>query len=297
MNCDISACTSLGLAVKQAVQAAGWKFVSIPTQIENPQSQVTAMQEALRYKPSYLITGGIPETSGWESEVPIYKKDHIGIIPLLTDTPVGGGIVGQVGGDVGTIDGTEAADWFISDSDGKGSALLVNTTGIEQLTLYSTAFAATVAANCPGCTVTTLTLAESESVTSQYDSSIVSDLLANPSIGYVMINHLPFADGLVSALSAAGLAGKVKIEGQDADVVAETEIQNGTASAMTGNPIAIASWMAVDLALRNSEGMKYPPNGYPVPIQLLTQNVNFTPSNSANPPNIVKSFKALWHVK
>ena len=48
-------------------------------------------------------------------------------------------------------------------------------------------------------------------------SDLVSALRSNSSANYLVFDDGPFADGITSALSAAGLSGKVKVIGEAAD--------------------------------------------------------------------------------
>ena len=88
----------------------------------------------------------------------------------------------------------------------------------------------------------------------------------------VTIKHGPFADGITSALSAAGLS-KVKIIGEAADTAGIAALKNGSEAAWTGFDPGYESYENMDIAFRDTEGMPIPlAQEAQQPTQLLTKD-------------------------
>jgi ABC-type sugar transport system substrate-binding protein len=65
----------------------------------------------------------------------------------------------------------------------------------------------------------------------------------------------PFANGIDSALSAAGLSNKVKIIGQAADESALANIKSGKYGGWTGFDPVYSTYVMMDSMFRDAEGM------------------------------------------
>ena len=150
--------------------------------------------------------------------------------------------------------------------------------------------------DCPDCKITELnnTIAQ---LGGQVVPAVVAALQKDRSINYVSSVNGPFLSGLPAALAAAGLSN-VKISAESGDVSNLTDVKSGKESAFTGLALHHASWNALDMVLRNMEGMSYDKEGNGgAPKQLLTKDVNFKIQNSFDvPSNYDTQFKKLWHV-
>ena len=72
-----------------------------------------------------------------------------------------------------------------------------------------------------------------------------------------MFDDGPFADGITSALSAAGLS-KVKVIGEAADQAGIAALKTGQEAAWTGFDPGYQSLEDMDIAFRDAEGMPIP---------------------------------------
>jgi ribose transport system substrate-binding protein len=159
-------------------------------------------------------------------------------------------------------------------------------------------FASTLAAGCQACKLTALDLTIPEIMSGAINSTIVTALQRDPTIKYVYMCDGAFADGLTSALDAAGLSS-IQVIGQAADTTIETAIKAGTnVKAFTALALNYGSYLMVDLAARWMEHMKIPSSADGgLPAQLLVHGGKFTVSESFDQPsNFVAQFKKLWKV-
>ena len=106
--------------------------------------------------------------------------------------------------------GKITADYFINDSGGKGNAVIEHVPAYPILDGFTTGFGNEVKAQCPGCKTSTTNVTIPDLVAGKVPSTLVSALRSNPSAKYLVFDDGPFADGVTSALSGAGLNGKVE---------------------------------------------------------------------------------------
>jgi D-xylose transport system substrate-binding protein len=78
--------------------------------------------------------------------------------------------------------------------------------------------------------------------------------LADNNIQAVIASNDGTAGGAIQALAAQGLAGKVPIAGQDADIAAAQRIVEGTQTGTVYKPLALLNRAAVELAMALAEG-------------------------------------------
>jgi ribose transport system substrate-binding protein len=297
LQCDIDQCASEGAGIQAATAAIGWHFKDIGFQSANPATLVAGLKQALQYHPAAVGFSGLPEAT-WASVLPAYKAAGVPIVvfavePVTIDNEV---IADFNGAADNEHYGQMLADWFIADSGGKGHALLVNVNAFVVLQDFSDAFRATVAKNCPGCTVTNLNETIPAATGGQLVPATVSALSKDSSINYAITSDGPFFTGLPAALAAAGLASRVKIAGQGGDVVNLTDVKIGKEAAYTGDSLTIGGWLMVDAALRHLEGMPIPADDA-LPTQLMVKGGTFQVSTSYNQPsNYASELESLWHV-
>jgi ribose transport system substrate-binding protein len=189
------------------------------------------------------------------------------------------------------------ARWFIADSGGKGHALLQRVDGFPIVKVWSDTFASTVAAECSECKITTLSNTIADASNGGIVSSIIPQLVGNPSINY-LFGDLEFYDGLPAAMKAANLTGKVKVAGETPDIIGEDYLKQGVFSAATPAGNNYAGWLAADAAFRYIMHLPIPAadSGY-LPYQLLFPNTTFTVNPGYTmPTDYPQQFEALWKV-
>jgi ABC-type sugar transport system substrate-binding protein len=107
----------------------------------------------------------------------------------------------------------------------------------------------------------------------------------------------PFADGITSALSAAGLNGKVKVIGEAADTAGIAALKNGSEAAWTGFDPGYQAYEDMDIAFRNAEGMTVPVAlEAQQPTQLLTKDTIGSTTNWSAPTDAQAQFMKLWQL-
>lgn len=300
MKCDVGQCTIEGDGIKAATEAIGWTYKEISYKSADPATLVSALQQALTYKPTVVALSGLPRAV-WESAAKQYQAAGVPIVVGY----VGGGqanvadpVIGEVGGDADvSAYGDMLAQWFIADSDAKGGAALLSVNDFPVLKTFSDSFKKSVAAGCSACKVTEVNATIPQITSGQAVTPLISAIQKDPSIGYVMSANMPFITGILGQLSAAGLKGKVKVAGESADIAALQLLKSGEYAASTGLALKYTGWLMVDEALRHLQGMTIQPNGGNLPKQLLTPDVSFDISDSYDKPaDFQAQFKKLWQV-
>lgn len=297
LQCELPQCAENYQAIQAATSAVGWHAKAINFNSGDPATFLSAMKQALTDKP-YAISFTVPPYQVWSSEVPAYTKAGVIIIPSYVGaTPINATIISNIAGpDHTNVTGKLVGDWFVSDSQGKGHALVVNVPAIGVLQAFSTSLINGVKADCPNCKLTNLNASTAQLGSNGVTPAIVSALQRDPSIKYVLLADGAFEPGLPAALKAAGLNG-IKIAGGGASIENESDVKNGTESAFVSEPLTIAGWVAVDAALRHSEHMTVTGTDGDVPVELVTKQNVGTPSAELNlPANYAAQFKKLWKV-
>jgi ribose transport system substrate-binding protein len=300
MKCQLADCTTYADAIKEATEAAGWNYRDISYDQSNPATLVDAMRQALRFNPDYVALSGISPATGWNSVLADYQKAGVKIIvsdlafPGDLPDPV---IANVAGGSNLQISGQAMADWFIADSGGVGKVLLQRVDDYPILKVFADSFASRVAEKCPDCTVTDLQTSIADGASGATVTNVVSQVKSHPDDNYVMSSYGPFIEGLPAALSSAGLSNKVKVASAYSSAITQAQIQRGEVKATTAGMAATVGWMIVDAALRSSEGMNVPTQGFPTPLWILTPDSKFTISNSLDrPTDFTAQYKKLWQV-
>jgi ribose transport system substrate-binding protein len=297
MLCELPQCKQDADAIQSAAQAVGWNFRAINFTNANPPSLIAGMQQALSYKPAAVALSGITEAV-WAGEIPAYQKAGVSIIPMNVGSiavsktvPVNIGSPSDLAG-VGDIIG----DWFVANSGGKGHAVFVDVPAFAVLHEYTEAAEATIAKECPQCSVSTLDISLNQVNNGGVIPAVVSAVQRDPSADYVLTSDGAFTAGLATSLRAIGRSS-VKIAGGDPSVQNEQDLLNGQAVAWTGQAYSYTGWEVVDAVARQLEGMPVPGSDGGWPLMLLTKANVGTPSNDLlQPANFEAQFKALWHV-
>ena len=232
----------------------------------------------------------------WSSVIPAYEKAGVKIIPEgAGPVPISSTVPAEVSDDNSAQqDAKLLADWFITDSGGKGHALLWGVPQLGVLKVFDDMFRPTVAQACSACKVTYLAEPFAAVAAGQNVSAIVSAVQRDRSIKYVITDEQALNTPLAGALKAAGITG-IKIGGPEIEAADETLIKSGNEAVGIPDALNIVGWMFIDAALRVSEHM--PAVSEDITPTLLTPSNPFTPSDSFNyPSDWQQRFKQLWHV-
>jgi ribose transport system substrate-binding protein len=283
-----------GLA--KLAQMAHWNYSLVSYDPANPGTFTQAETTALAKHPQYLVEAGLPLTA---SQLAMAKSAGAkwildSVYPVSVTSPV----IGQVDSYAqDALMGKITADYFVSDSGGKGNAVIEHVPAYPILDGFTTGFANEVKAQCPGCKLSTTNITIPDLVAGKVPSDLVSALRSNSSANYLVFDDGPFADGVTSALSAAGLNGKVKIIGEAADQAGIAALKSGSEAAWTGFDPGYQAYEDMDIAFRDAEGATIPLSQEGTqPTQLLTKDTIGSTTNWSAPTDAQAQFLKLWHL-
>lgn len=283
-----------GLA--KLAKAAGWNYSLVTYDPANPGTFTQAETTALAKHPQYLVEAGLPLTASQLAQAKNAGAKWIldSVYPVSVTDPV----IGQVDAYAqDALMGKITADYFVSDSGGKGNAVIEHVPSYPILDGFTTGFNNEVKAKCPDCKTSTTNITIPDLTAGKASSELVSALRSNSSANYLVFDDGPFADGITSALSAAGLNGKVKVIGEAADVAGIAALKNGSEAAWTGFDPGYQAYEDMDIAFRNAEGMTIPVAlEAQQPTQLLTKETIGSTTNWSAPTDAQAQFLKLWQL-
>jgi len=286
----------VGQGVQKLAQMAHWNYSLVSFDPANPGTFTQAETTALAKHPQYLVEAGEPLTATQLAMAKSAGAKFIlsSVYPVTVAPP----IIGQQDSSAeDALMGKIVADYFISDSGGKGNAVIEHVPAYPILDGFTTGFGNEVKAQCPNCKTSTTNVTIPDLVAGKVPSTLVSALRSNPSANYLVFDDGPFADGITSALAGAGLNGKVKVIGEAADQAGIAALKNGTEAAWTGFDQNYQALQDMDMAFRDSEGMPIPVAQEAVqPTQLLTKDTIGSTTNWSAPTDAEAQFLKLWHL-
>lgn len=300
LGCELVLCQINDVNMKEAATAAGLKYSKIAIKAADPATLVAAMQQALAMNPKPLgvAFAGTPEAV-WSSQIPAYEKAGVAIVPIgvgeTSDSP--SLPAGALNGPADIRAQAEGiGNFFITDSGGKGKALLMNVPDVGAFKQFTGDFQSVVSKGCDECVVKTVDISLSQVGTNAVVPAVVAALQRDPSIKYVITVAGSFTLGLQSAAKAAGIKD-LQLLGINPDIVNLQGMGAGTDKAFMNIPLKIMAWKAVDVALRKAQDMEVPDGDGPLPLQLLTKDTVGTPEPSIDRPEDYRDqFKKLWLV-
>jgi ribose transport system substrate-binding protein len=282
--------------LSKLAKIAGWNYSLVSYDPANPGTFTQAETTALAKHPQYLVEAGLPLTA---SQLAMAKNAGAkwildSVYPVSVTDPV----IGQVDAYAqDALMGKITADYFISDSGGKGNAVIEHVPAYPILNGFTDGFGKEVKAQCPGCKTSTANITIPDLVAGKTPSTLVSALRSNPSANYLVFDDGPFADGITSALAGAGLNGKVKVIGEAADQAGIAALKNGTEAQWTGFDPGYQAYEDMDIAFRHALGMTIPVDlEAQQPTQLLTKDTIGSTTNWSAPADAQAQFLKLWHL-
>jgi ribose transport system substrate-binding protein len=282
--------------IQKLAALAHWNSSVVTFDPANPGTLTAAITSALSKHPQYVVETGNPLTPSQLSTIKSGGAKLIlnSVYPVTVTPPV---IAQTDSAAQDALMGKLVADYFISDSGGKGNAVMEHVPAYPILDAFTNSFQAEVKAKCPSCTTSMTNVTIPDLVAGKMTGELVSALRSNPSANYLVYDDGPFADGITSALNAAGLS-KVKVIGEAADVAGIAALKNGSESAWTGYDPGYQSYLDLDSMFRDAEGMAIPVSSEATqPTQLLTKQTIGSTTNWSAPADPLAQFKALWHLQ
>jgi ribose transport system substrate-binding protein len=289
-------------SLKSLASMVGWSYDQVSYDPANPATFGAAVDTAITKKANYIAEAGIPLTPALISKVKAAGAKWVltSVYPATVTDPV---IVDANGYEADHLMGTVLADFFIADSNGKGNILIEHIPAYPILGGFTDGFQAEVSSKCPDCKVKIINITIPDLAAGKVPSIMVSALRTNPDANYMGFDVGPFANGINSALNAAGLGNKVKIIGEAADEAAISALKAGTQTAWTGFSPVYSTYVMMDAMLRDAEGQQQidPKQSSIQPTQILThQNITPTVGSSSTwnePTDGLDQFKKLWQVQ
>ena len=288
-----------GLA--QMAKLAHWDYSQISYDPANIGSFNAAIDSALSKHPDYVAEAGLPVTS--QALQKVQSAGAKWVITAVCPVNVKPPIIGASNGCLNDAEmGRVLAYYFVSDSGGKGNAVIEHVAAYPVLTAFTDAFTATVKSLCPACKTQIVDITIPDLAAGKIPSRMVSALKTNPDANYMVFDYGPFAEGINSALNAAGLGGKVKIIGQAADAGAIAALKSGQQAAWTGFDPGYQPYAMFDAMFRDQEGLPINQTEQALqPTQILTKSninsVNIQNGFWSEPADALSQFKALWHLQ
>jgi ribose transport system substrate-binding protein len=288
-----------GLA--EMAKLAHWNYSQISYDPANIGTFNAAIDSALSKHPDYVAEAGLPVTSQALQKVQSAGAKWVitAVCPVRVKPP----IIGASNGCLNDAEmGRVLAYYFVSDSGGKGNAIIEHVAAYPVLTAFTDAFRATVKSLCPSCKTQIVDITIPDLAAGKIPSRMVSALKTNPDANYMVFDYGPFAEGINSALNAAGLGGKVKIIGQAADTGAIAALKSGQQAAWTGFDPGYQPYAMFDAMFRDQEGLPINQTEQALqPTQILTKSninsVNIQNGFWSEPADALSQFKALWHMQ
>jgi ribose transport system substrate-binding protein len=282
--------------LKELAGLVGWSYETVAYDPANPATFNQAVDTALAKNPDYVAEAGIPLTQPVIDKVKEAGAKWVltSVHPVDVKDPV---IVDANAYANDELMGKVLADWFIADSEGKGNIVIEHVPAYPILEGFTDGFQAEVKELCPDCKVKIQDITIPDLTAGKVPSVMVSALRSNPDANYVGFDVGPFAAGIDSALSAAGLSDKVKIIGEAADEAAIAGLKSGKHAAWTGFDPVYSTRVMMDAMFRDSLGM-------PIDVEasgLQTTQI-LTPDNVGDittwsePKDALDQFKALWQL-
>jgi Periplasmic binding protein domain len=287
--------------LKQLANLAHWNYSQVSYDPANIGSFNAAIDTALTKRPNYVAEAGLPVTSQALQKVQSAGAKWVitAVCPVTVKPP----IIGASNGCSNDAEmGRVLAYYFVSDSGGKGNAVIEHVAAYPVLTAFTDAFTATVKSLCPSCKTQIVDITIPDLAAGKIPSRMVSALKTNPDANYLVFDYGPFAEGINSALNAAGLGGKVKIIGQAADAGAIAALKGGQQAAWTGFDPGYQPYAMFDAMFRDQAGLPINQTQQALqPTQILTKSninsVNIQNGFWSEPADTPSQFKALWHVQ
>ena len=284
-------------SLKSLAGQAGWSYEQVSYDPANPATFNQAIDTAITKKANYIAEAGIPLTPAAISKVK--NAGAKWILTSVAPADVKDPVIANANSSANDAQmGKVLADYFISDSNGKGNIIMEHVPAYPILSAFTDAFQAEVAKLCPACKVQIQNITIPDLTAGKVPSVMVSALRKNPNANYMGFDVGPFATGIDSALSAAGLSNKVKIIGQAADEAALANIKSGKYGGWTGFDPVYSTYVMMDSMYRDAEGMPIDQAKAGLqPTQIIVKDNAPSTKTWAEPTNALDQFKQLWHMQ
>jgi len=282
-------------SLKNLAAMAKWNYAVVSYDPANPATFNAAIDTAITKKANYIAEAGIPLTPAMIKKVQDAGAKWVltSVHPVEVKDPI---IVDANAYENDEQMGKVLADFFVSDSKGKGNVVIEHVPAYPILDGFTDGFQAEVKELCPDCKVKIQEITIPDLTAGKVPSVMVSALRSNPDANYVAFDVGPFAAGIDAALASAGLSQKVKVIGEAADEAGIAALKSGKHTAWTGFDPVYSTYVMMDAMFRDSLGMPIDQKASALQTtQILTKdNVGSVGATWGEPKDALDQFKKLW---
>jgi hypothetical protein len=300
VQCEADQCHQQGDGIEAAANAVGWNFKRLNFEAANPATLVSALQNALQFKPVGVFFTGAPQAT-WSSMQDAYAKAGAFISESYdAEPPTGPGVVkGRAYAEDSAALGTLLADAQVVHANGEpAKALFVNVPSYQVFMPLEASYRAEIEKTCPRCVVETIQGTIPQVVGGQLTNAIVSAARRIKGLKYIVSVNGAFVAQLPQALKAAGLDGKFEIISGRGRAANQQSVLDGTALYSASSPLTYGGWQDIDAAIRTVMGLHIPEADHRADAYLLTKDNIGTPRESYDLPiGYEEQFKRLWKVE
>jgi ribose transport system substrate-binding protein len=296
ITCTLPLCLS---NVGSAVAKLGWKFHEIEFDVsKGPQAYATAFTQALQEKPNYILTVGIFPPTLVSQQMAQAAADHIPVVSIigLSNNAAIKSCV-NCAAYIAKMGATLADLAIAGGANGSGTVYTGDPTNIGTGQTWVGVQSEFTRLHAGAPHQLSLSLAHSEADNA---SAVVSYIQSHPGTKAVVTSTADLTVGLPSALSQAGLAGKVKYYVSGPQTPDLGFIQSGSEAPAVAIMNNAAWWNAVDQVAKLSVGKAASanPGGW---IAIVTKgNASSILAKSygprPEPPNYEQQYLTAWGV-
>ncbi|MQY31569.1 sugar ABC transporter substrate-binding protein [Nocardia aurantia] len=286
---------TIGQHAAAAAKELGWT-VTTENYAGDPASLATAIAQADSEKPDAILLSGEDQShfagalkASDAAGIPVF----VGGVPNTPTTLAEGGLAGvSLGTEFLTTEGRIAADYIIQASGGKAHIAIVTVPDQKTLATENAGFTKELTAQCPACKVTTIN-AQLQQIGNGLPQQVVSALQSDPSVNYVFYPYGDLSIGVPAALKAAGIT--VNSVAATASAGTYADLKAGRMVANLATSTEVQGWLEVDLVARYFDTGK-PALDDIVPVQILTEANDSSPTLPVSPADYAARFRKLWQV-
>ena len=296
MECGTSACGLVAKLLVPAVKEIGGSLITVSAGTTAASSQ-SAVASVLALKPAaVLITGLNPSIFGGGLKTLSAAGIKVVTISIAENTKPFGITFNYVGLQATLLAGKLMADWVIANKGSKANVVFYGVPAIDFSAEQQQAFEQELQKNCLACKVRAVQI-DVTTLGTTSASTVVSDLESHPDTNVAVFASAEIAQGLPSAMKAAGLSVTTLGYAPQAEIL--QDIKDGGITAGLAADFPISVWAALDAAARLVEGDQ--PTALEqageLPLQLLEQqDITFNPADGWTAyPDYQQRFAKLWH--
>jgi ribose transport system substrate-binding protein len=295
LECGAPTCATAAADLKAPIAKLGEKLDVVSAGFSSSTVQ-SAANTALANHPAAVIVAGITLSDFGGTLAALEKAG----IPVFGIGVTGGqkyGLTAVSGGQNGDVQaGQLMADWVLVH---KGTHANIVFFGAPELSFSPyvwNAFSSQLKKICPSCKATQSQLSVLTFGSSAAPTAVVSYLRANPAVNTTVFVAEEGAEGLPSALSAAGLSS-ITTFGFAPTSVNLADIKTGKLAGGLGIDLNLEAWVISDMIAKSLTHQKIPPAELNGVVEVLNKS-NVTTTDIENGwegyPDVAQRFTKLW---